>query len=245
MFRNTFLAFIFIIAPSSLAAAENVTAVLEVADSYRLPSKTARVEVEVALYKNGALDKEKKYTVYIHPGRKSLILFRTPGELGQKAVQDGDRFYMMMPQTKRPIRISPMQKLLGEASVGDVSSMTWSDDYKGAISEPGADAGKDDGIKLTLSASRTGVTYEGVELYVSKGQYKPVKASLYLESGRIAKDVEYVMGKMNGRDMVTGIVITDRIQKNRKTVVKYKSIEAAETPDEYYNPEYLARHNVD
>lgn len=45
----------------------------------------------------------------------------------------GDNYWLLMPKSRRPIRITPMQKLLGEASVGDISTLTWSDDYQASL----------------------------------------------------------------------------------------------------------------
>jgi hypothetical protein len=57
-----------------------------------------------------------------------------PAERGQKLLMQGDDFWLMMPASQRPLRITPMQKLLGEASTGDIATMTWGEDYDGACS---------------------------------------------------------------------------------------------------------------
>ena len=71
----------FFVAP--VHAAENVAALLKAADAFRLPAESVRTETHVELYKNDVLDKERLYTVYTKPGRRSLVLMKSPSEAGQ------------------------------------------------------------------------------------------------------------------------------------------------------------------
>ncbi len=115
----------------SFAANPDVTAMIKNADNYRLDESSAKVVSEVKLYQNGELDKTRQYHVYTRPDRESLVLFKSQVEAGQKMLMLGDNYWLLMPKSRRPIRITPMQKLLGEASVGDISTLTWSEDYQG------------------------------------------------------------------------------------------------------------------
>ena len=65
--------------------------------------------------------------------RQSLVLMQSPAEKGQKVLMLGDDFWLLMPESQRPLRITPMQKLLGAASTGDIASMSWADDYSGQL----------------------------------------------------------------------------------------------------------------
>ena len=44
-----------------------------------------------------------------------------------------DDFWLLMPGTQRPMRITPSQKLLGDASTGDIATLSWSEDYEGRV----------------------------------------------------------------------------------------------------------------
>lgn len=87
----------------------------------------------VQLYHDGQLEKTNQYDVYVRENRESLVLFQSATEAGQKMLMLGDNYWLLMPKSRRPIRITPMQKLLGEASVGDISTLTWSDDYQASL----------------------------------------------------------------------------------------------------------------
>lgn len=121
---------------SCQALAATTDQMLRHADNYRLQEGSARVMTVVRLYKNQVLDKTHLYEVYARPDRQSLVLFKSRTEAGQKLLMLGDNYWLLMPKSRRPIRITPMQKLLGEASVGDISSLRWRDDYQATLTGP-------------------------------------------------------------------------------------------------------------
>jgi hypothetical protein len=222
------------------AIAQDAAELLREADAFRLPDASVRVVTNVRLLRNGALDKERTYAVYVKPGRKSLVISRHPSEQGQKILMLDERFWIILPGSRLPVRITPMQKLLGEAATGDVASMTWSDGYTGKI------AGKEtvNGvpcIHLTLAAQDAGVSYQRVELYVAEQGHWPVRADLYVISGKLAKQALFTLGDVDGRRRVNAMTLVDAIQPQRKTEVQYQSFTNMDIPDKVYNPAYLAR----
>ncbi|KHD04780.1 hypothetical protein PN36_23615 [Candidatus Thiomargarita nelsonii] len=221
--------------------AADIQTILKQADNYRLPQDTVQVETSVALYKKGKLDKERQYSVYIKPGRRSLVIFNSAVERGQKVLMLDDKFWMIMPKSRRPIRITPMQKLLGEASTGDIATMTWSEDYDGKISKKVV-INQIPCLKLDLHSIRKGTTYARIELYVAQDGFWPVAANLYVASGKLAKRAYFSLDDVNGR--VSAMTLFDKIQRQRKTVIRYLSMTAREIPDKFYNPMYLVRNPV-
>lgn len=233
-------------------AADNVAALLKAADAFRLPAESVRVETLVELYKNNVLDKERLYTVYVKPGRRSLVLMKSPSEAGQKVLMLADQFWLLMPESQRPLRITASQKLLGEASTGDIATMTWSDDYDGSVIDEADCPQPPPGLTdtpakahrcqhLDLAQARNGVTYARVELYLDKMSKMPVKADLYVGSGKRAKEAWYFAKPVNGQPRIMTIVLHDDIQPNRRTVIRYRSIVPKAAPDEFFNPAALVR----
>lgn len=238
-------------------AADNVAALLKQADAFRLPAESVRVETQVELYRNDVLDKERLYTVYIKPGRRSLVLMKSPAEIGQKVLMLADQFWLLMPESQRPLRITASQKLLGEASTGDIASMTWSEDYDGGLKDetdcPPPPAGLAElatsarpgrCLHLDLTQARNGVTYARVELYLDKASRQPVKADLYVNSGKRAKEAWYVAKTVDGQPRIMTMLLLDDIQPNRRTTIRYRSIVPKEAPDEFFNPAALARNSL-
>lgn len=243
------------------AADESTARLLRQADAFRLPNGAARVETEVSLYRNEVLDKERQYTVYLKPGRRSLVLMKSPAEAGQKILMLGEQFWLLMPDTQRPLRITASQKLLGEAATGDVASMTWSEDYAGEVMaevacplppptvhdvlpEAVLSTKPRPCLQLKLQAAQAGVTYSQIELFLEKSSKLPVKADLYVGSGKRAKEAWYLPKSGDAPPRIMSMLLLDDIQPHRRTVIRYRSIIAKEAPDEFFNPAALVRNSL-
>ncbi len=211
------------------------------ADGYRQQGVELLIKTEVNLYVKDKLDKQSLYHVFVKSKRRSLVVFKSAGELGQKVLMLDDKFWIILPNTRRPIRITPMQKLLGEASVGDIATLTWSEDYDGTIVDRNITEQGVDSIKLDLISTRKGTTYHRIELFLSQKDYFPIKANLYLKSGKLAKESYYESGTMNDQRRVVAMILVDRINKDQKTIVNYQSMENKIIPDKFYNPAFLVR----
>ncbi|WP_163131952.1 outer membrane lipoprotein-sorting protein [Agarivorans sp. Alg241-V36] len=225
-------------------ANEEVSLRLLEADSYRLQSASAKVVTEVSQFEKQQLKKQHRYNVYIRPERESLVVFKAQSELGQKMLMLGDNYWLLMPNSRRPIRITPMQKLLGEASVGDISTLTWSEDYQGKLGE----VSEIDGVSaqhLQLQAKTSGASYQKIDLWVDQNNNFPLKADLYLKSGKLAKQAYFEQGQRDGRTVVTTMTLVDSIQTNKSTVIDYQSVQAHSLADKYYNPAYLSKQSLE
>jgi hypothetical protein len=224
-------------------ADDKVKALLKEADAYRLAMESGRVETEVRSFRAGALDKTRQYAVYLKPGHRSLVLFRTASERGQKMLMLGDDYWLMMPSSQRPLRITAMQKLLGEASTGDIATMTWGEDYDG---QPGSEEVVDGVpcLKLDLLGSRKGVSYPRIVLYLAKKDHRPLQAELYVASDKLAKLARFTLGTVDGRKQVTVMTLIDHLQKERTTEVHYLSRSDRTLSDDYFNPAFLVRADV-
>jgi hypothetical protein len=219
----------------------DVHALLVKADGYRQATASVQVDTRIQVLKGGALDKERDYRVYVKPGRRSLVLSRSPAERGQKVLMVGDDFWIVLPSTQRPIRITPAQKLLGDAATGDIATLTWAEDYTGAVAGE-EDVGGVPCTRLDLTAARKGVTYARITLYLARSDAHPVSADLYVASEKLAKRATFDMGTLGGRHGVVAMRIRDEIQTGRETVIRYLTNAPRELGDEYYNPAFLTRH---
>ena len=88
---------------ASAAYAESPEALLKRADAWRLSADNMKVETRIEVMKNGALEKERDYLVFLRPGRESLVLMQSPAEKGQKVLMKADDFWMILPGSQRPI----------------------------------------------------------------------------------------------------------------------------------------------
>lgn len=233
-----------LLAPLCTHAGDDVATLLKKADRYRTGDEPLQVETEVTLLKaDGSVDKERRYTVFTQPERRSLVLMRSPAEAGQKVLMLGDDFWLLMPGTQRPMRITPAQKLLGDASTGDIATMTWADDYDGALvgSEPCPGAAERTCRHLSLQASRKGVSYRRIELWIGAANAEPIAADLYLQSDKLAKQARFIVDRPETPTRVDEMLLQDRLGANKVTRVRYLSRSARQVPDAWLNPMFLAR----
>lgn len=225
------------------AHATDVEEILRRADAFRLPESSAQVETLVQTFKGSEAYKERRYQVNVTPGGKSLVLFRSPGEAGQKVLMVGDDFWLLMPGSARPIRITPLQKLLGDAATGDIANMSWSGDYTGSVVRETAMDGVDC-LELELAARRKTLSYQRIVLYVAKADFRPVHADLFAASNRKLKQATFEIEKRDARLGVVRMTLQDEVQTNRRTVVNMLATKPRQFGDELFNPMYLSRNDV-
>jgi hypothetical protein len=223
-----------------IASAVTPGKLLEDADRFRLTAGPVEVATQVTLFEGNSAKKTKRYRVLLKPGRRSLVHFLSPEERGQKLLMVDDKFWMIMPRSRRPIRITPMQKLLGEASTGDIATMTWRDGYAGKTLRE-AMVGGTRCIVLEIRSTSSGMTYDRVVLRLAHDDHRPLSADLYVKSGKLAKTARFQLGMLNGVRRVVSMTLEDRIQRNSRTVIRYLEMKPAQIPDKYFNPAYLAR----
>jgi hypothetical protein len=168
---------------------------------------------------------------------------RSPAEAGQKVLMLGDDFWLLMPGSQRPLRITPSQKLLGDASTGDIATMSWADDYSGTVVGDEPCGGESEAMcrRLSLQAARKGVTYQRIELWLGKTRHEPVRADLYVQSDKLAKQARFVFDQPQTPTLVTEMVLLDRLSNHKETRVRYVSRQGKTVPEAWLNPMFLAR----
>ena len=230
-------------------AADDVATLLADADRYRTGSDNLVVETQVSVFgRDGSLDKERRYTVYAQGGHRSLVLMRSPAEAGQKVLMLGDDFWLLMPGSQRPMRITPSQKLLGDASTGDIATLRWAEDYSGNLVgeercesvTPTAGAAQPC-LHLSLQAARKGVTYQRIELWIGKRYHEPLRAELYVQSDKLAKQARFFTDRPSQPRLVEEMVLLDQLASHKETRVKYLSRAPKTVPEAWLNPMFLAR----
>jgi negative regulator of sigma E activity len=78
-------------------------------------------------------------------------------------------------------------------------------------------------------------------LWLDESNDFPIKADLYLRSGKLAKQAWFTQGERDGLQRVVAMTLLDQIQPAKKTVIEYQQITPVELEDKYYNPAYLTR----
>ncbi|MBC3918739.1 outer membrane lipoprotein-sorting protein [Undibacterium sp. CY18W] len=237
----TRIAILLLASAAGLVRADEVSDLLKAADLFRIGTENMQVETEITTYaKDGSKEKERNYLVFSQTNHQSLVLMKSPAEKGQKVLMLGDDFWMLLPGSQRPLRITPMQKLLGDASIGDIATMSWAQDYTGKII--GEEKCNDKPcLHLSLNAVRKSVAYQRIELWLGKTRHEPVKADLYVQSEKLAKQASFILDKPQAPTAVAEMLLLDQLSSHKETRVRYISRKQKTVPEQWLNPMFLAK----
>lgn len=107
-------------------------------------------------------------------------------EKGRAVLMLGDQMWLLLAGTKRPLRVSPQQRMLGPAAGGDVARTRFRQDYH--VQELGEEVlGEVACWRLDLAAKRPALSARTVQLWVAKEGMLPLKAEFRLASGRLSR----------------------------------------------------------
>ncbi len=224
-----------------LFAEDKGAQILLTSDQYRNAWPSFVVRIRITSFKNDKQKNARNLEVMVKGDKKSLVRFLDPDQKGQYLLMLDDNMWIFAPNTRRPIRISPLQRLLGEASNGDVADITFAENYN-ATSVREETVGGRKCFKLELTASNDKTTYQRVEYWVTKTESLPVKAELYLASGKHYKSVTYDEFKMfHNRLTLTQMTLHDRLRNNSHTVMEFLEYEPQTLAEKYFNKNYLTQ----
>lgn len=221
--------------PPSVTASQLVKA----ADRSRNGWAAFVVDVEITNYKGEKVDAVSSYQVFIKGSDKSLVKFQDPVDKGKFLLMTEDFMWFYLPSASRPIRISPLQRLSGNASNGDVAQLSLLDNYSASLLPDGEAAGKPAYV-VDLVAKRESATYQSVRYWISQDSLLPQEAEFRLTSGKPSKKVVFAeYEKVDGRTLLRRQVIYDLLRKGEKTVLDFRKYSPRDLPDKMFNKNYL------
>ena len=155
------------------------------------------MQVRLTNYDADRVTEEAEFEVSVK-GDNSLVRFLSVRSKGQSLLMRGDDMWFFLPAVARPVRITPIQRLLGNVSNGDLARLRYAVDYDATI-EGDADAGGVTCTVLDLRARRKGATYQRVRYFLRKSDARPVRAEYFLTSGKTDQDGRVQRAARDGR----------------------------------------------
>ena len=233
-------------------ASPDAQAILAASDEIRNPSRPFAVTVTLLEYRSAKQSDENTLTVYSKADSASgqfrtLIRFVAPQrDVDKLMLKSGNDLWFFDPASQSSIRLSPQQRLLGQASNGDVVTVNLAKDYKAELlgEEDTADGERvmRRSYKLGLAAVSPDVTYHRVEMWVDATSSRPIKARFYAESGHLLKTAYYRKFQPQlGRERPTEVVIIDGLDPAWVTVLRYSDYAWRDVPDAWLQRDYLPR----
>lgn len=239
MFLLPIIFFLFQVQGFSQAGKANAEELLKRSDESRSGWDSYTVVTIIKNYENNALKDEGKFEVFNKGDNKTLVKFLNADEKGEYLLVVDDAMWMYMPNTKRPIRITPMQRLMGNASNGDVARTRYYGDYSAKLLREEQVNGTACYV-LELTAKTDGATYHRIEYWIAKENARPVKSEIYLSSGKHYKSIRYdKYGSASGKTLLTQMTITEGLQPNRKTIMLFSEYKPTAIPDRYFHKDNL------
>jgi outer membrane lipoprotein-sorting protein len=235
-----------------LARAETASEIVAAADKVRNPAQSFRSTSTLTEYVSG---KPKNQNVVVVLAKedpathqfRNLIRFAQPArDAGKMVLLDTHAFWFYDPTSKASVRISPQQRLTGQASVADVLNINLSKDFTAATvgQETIQDADHKDRVcdHLDLKASNPLASYNHIEYWVERGTHYPIKAKLYADSGRLLKILYYrgfheILGGVRPGEAV----LIDAVQSTLVTTVSFGDMAFQDIPDAWFQRDYLPR----
>ncbi len=237
---------------ASVHALPSAQEILAASDAVRNPDFPFGLTNTLIEYRNGKQTDTSTLAIYSKAEAtggqfRSLIRFVAPArDAGKLMLYSGRDLWFYDPTNKASIRLSPQQRLLGQASNGDVVTVNLAKDYKAT------QAGEEDMqdgekkmrhcYKLSLSALTPEVSYHHIEIWIDTSNNQPVKSRFYAESGKLLKTAYYrKFQKHLGHDRPTETVIIDGLDTSWVTVMRFSDWVKREVPDAWLQRDYLPR----
>jgi len=163
---------------------------------------------------------------------------------GQMMLMRDRNMWFIRPGLRKPVAISPRQRLTGAASNGDIASTNYAEDYNASL------LGNDvlDGVPcyvLDLVANNKDVTYDKIKYWVSKADGLGKRAGFYTVSGKLFKEAIFEYDNKIIKDkikipFISKMVITES-NSDTKTTLSYSDIVIKDISNSTFNLNLLVR----
>jgi len=243
-------------ANSANPATADAQSILAASDAIRNPDYPFALTTTLTEYRNGKQTDSSTLSVYSKSDGKNgqfrnLIRFVAPARDANKLMlKNGNDLWFYDPANKASVRISPQQRLLGQAANGDVVTVNLARDYHATLA---AEEDVQDGerqmkhcYKLALAAIASDVTYHHIELWIDTGNNHPIKARYYTESSRLLKTAYFRhYQKQLGQERPTETVIIDGLDPQWVTLLRLSDYAKRDIPEAWLQRDYLSRFKPD
>lgn len=252
LMSKSILACLLLICCGVAQATPSAQEILAASDAVRNPDKPFGLTTTLTEYRSGKQTDSNTLAIYAKAEKsggqfQNLIRFVAPARDANKLMlKSGNDLWFYDPSSKASVRISPQQRLLGQAANGDVVTINLAKDYSAKL------LGEEDVVdgerqnrhchKLALAATSGDVTYHHIEMWIDTATSRPVKARFYTESDRLLKTAYYRhYQKQLGVERPTETVIIDGLDPKWVTVMQYSDYVWRDIPDTWMQRDYLAR----
>jgi hypothetical protein len=225
-------------------AAPTADQILQLADSPKRAFPEVVLHARVTVTENGTSQTPAEFDLYKKGDDRAIVVFTAGKQKGRKILTVGEKFWILVPGASRPIPVTPNQRLMGGAALGDVARLQFSREFDATLE---ADSELVDGRAcdvLDLTAKSGSSSYGSGKLFVDRVEHLARKALLNLVSGKPSKEIVFERyGSVNGKTVLLTMAIRDLLAGPAASVTRleYSSYRALKIDDSFFTPEGALR----
>lgn len=175
-------------------------------------------------------------------GEQSLVKFLTPArDKGRLILKTGRNMWLYIPGTSKTLRVTPAQRLIGEASNGDVTGTNFGAEYTAELSNLSLEKDTPT-VEVTLSANSRSVTYSRIVFQINLTDLLPIQSEYYSISGKLLKRADYVEFKQFDQQLkIHKMRLSDPVTADRVTWLKFDKYQLEAINPAIFNADSLSR----
>lgn len=208
------------------------------ADAFRQPVKEGLMVFATSIHREGESVVEATHEVRAKGRDRALVLSVAGRDKGQRVLMNADNLWVRLPSSSRALRITPMQKLMGDVSYGDLGRLSWADDYTATFHTETREELVEgtDAWRLRLVSRSASATYPQIDLWLAKTDSRPLLAKFYLDSGKLLKFASFgSLEVLDGRKIVREVVYRDMLNLKTYSVLRLQRYKAEQLADVTFN----------
>ncbi len=213
---------------------------LEKVDATRNAFVEAVISARASQVADGKVTGSADFDIYVKGRERGVIVFRGGKNSGRKILTSGDRMWLIVPGAANPLPITPNQRLLGGASMGDVARLRFAEDFTATLRPETESVGGKECRVLDLAAKKPKAPYPRIVLWLGESQLLPARVLFFLPSGKAAKEVTFTkFARAAGKTVVSEMEIRDLLSRDSHalTRLEYRDYRPAKLDDVIFTPE--------
>jgi Outer membrane lipoprotein-sorting protein len=238
--RRPLVALLLFASAAGTPTAPEIASWLENVDHARNAFSESVITARASQVSGGRVVSSVDFQIYAKGEDRGLVVFRGGKNDGRKILNVGEKMWLIVPGASRALPITPNQRLLGGASVGDVARVQFARDFTAAV-RPGVERvnGKPCRV-LDLAAKSDRAPYPRVVLWFDEKERVPCRLLFSLASGKPAKEVTFTKFQhASGKTIVAEMEIRDLVAGEPETITRleYVDYRQAKIDDKFFTPE--------
>jgi len=241
---------------ANLSALEKPEDIIAAADRVRNPDQPFRLTNTFVEYVKGQPRNRVVLVVYAREDKTTrqfgnLVRYvDPPRDTGKMVLLNGPNLWFYDPASKASVRLSPQQRLIGQASIADVLTVNLARDYASKVvgeeKLQDADRKERECWHVDMTAATPEALYSRIEFWIERGTYRSVKAKFYSDSGRLLKIAYYRKYEQQlGTVRPTESIIIDAVDANLVTIATTSDYRYESVPEAWFQRDSLARLKLD